>query len=217
MPTASSTARPRRKRQPGSAFKPFVYAWQHSSRAARPTACATTRRSRSASGRRKTTNGKYYGQVTLATALAKSLNSVAAQLAMEVGPGRGGRGSAPHGHRIRAAGQRLDLARHVGGDAARADRRLRAFREWRLQGPKCTSSAASPRRTARCSTRNGYGNTPRVLELDRRRRHDERDDDRRGRPREPARKAAFRLAGGRQDRHEARTRATPGSSASPAT
>ena len=30
--------------------------------------------------------GKYYGRVTLATALAKSLNSVAAQLAMEVGP-----------------------------------------------------------------------------------------------------------------------------------
>jgi penicillin-binding protein 1A len=32
-------------------------------------------------------NGKYYGKVTLTTALAKSLNSVAAQLAMEVGPG----------------------------------------------------------------------------------------------------------------------------------
>ncbi len=31
-------------------------------------------------------NGKYYGKVTLTTALAKSLNSVAAQLAMEVGP-----------------------------------------------------------------------------------------------------------------------------------
>lgn len=31
-------------------------------------------------------NGKYYGRVTLKTALAKSLNSVAAQLAMEVGP-----------------------------------------------------------------------------------------------------------------------------------
>ncbi len=33
-------------------------------------------------------NGKYYGKVTLATALAKSLNSVAAQLTMEVGPRR---------------------------------------------------------------------------------------------------------------------------------
>jgi penicillin-binding protein 1A len=32
-------------------------------------------------------NGKYYGRVTLATALAKSLNSVAAQLVMEVGAG----------------------------------------------------------------------------------------------------------------------------------
>ena len=32
-------------------------------------------------------HGKYYGRVTLATALAKSLNSVAAQLVMEVGPG----------------------------------------------------------------------------------------------------------------------------------
>lgn len=31
-------------------------------------------------------NGKYMGQVTLATALSHSLNSVAAQLVMEVGP-----------------------------------------------------------------------------------------------------------------------------------
>lgn len=73
------------RRQPGSAFKPFVY-------------LAAVEQGRSPESVRNDApiqigkwtpenyNGKYYGRVTLRTALAKSLNSVAAQLAMEVGP-----------------------------------------------------------------------------------------------------------------------------------
>ncbi|MEO5326115.1 transglycosylase domain-containing protein [Mesorhizobium sp. CC13] len=73
------------RRQPGSAFKPFVY-------------LAAVEQGRSPDSVRNDApiqigkwtpenyNGKYYGRVTLRTALAKSLNSVAAQLAMEVGP-----------------------------------------------------------------------------------------------------------------------------------
>ncbi|GHC80310.1 transglycosylase domain-containing protein [Limoniibacter endophyticus] len=73
------------RRQPGSAFKPFVY-------------LAAIEQGRTPMSMRndapitignwtpKNYGGKYYGQVTLTTALAKSLNSVAAQLAMEVGP-----------------------------------------------------------------------------------------------------------------------------------
>ena len=45
--------------------------------------------------------GKYFGPVTLATALAKSLNSVAAQLAMEVGPKTVVSDRAPPGHHVR--------------------------------------------------------------------------------------------------------------------
>ena len=73
------------RRQPGSAFKPFVY-------------MAALEQGRTPDSVRNDApisignwtpdnyGGKYYGKVTLATALAKSLNSVAAQLAMEVGP-----------------------------------------------------------------------------------------------------------------------------------
>lgn len=73
------------KRQPGSTFKPFVY-------------LAAIEQGRTPDSVRNDApikigkwtpgnyNGKYFGQVTLATALSHSLNSVAAQLVMEVGP-----------------------------------------------------------------------------------------------------------------------------------
>lgn len=72
-------------RQPGSAFKPFVY-------------LAALEQGRTPSSIRNDApvkignwtpdnyGSEYFGPVTLTTALAKSLNSVAAQLAMEVGP-----------------------------------------------------------------------------------------------------------------------------------
>ena len=73
------------RRQPGSAFKPFVYmaALEHGRT---PDSIRNDAPIKIGKWTPENYNGKYFGRVTLATALAKSLNSVAAQLAMEVGP-----------------------------------------------------------------------------------------------------------------------------------
>lgn len=73
------------RRQPGSAFKPFVY--MTALEAGRtPDSVRNDAPIRIGNWSPDNFKGKYYGKVTLATALAKSLNSVAAQLTMEVGP-----------------------------------------------------------------------------------------------------------------------------------
>ncbi len=74
------------RRQPGSAFKPFVFlaAMEQGSS---PDSVRNDAPIRIGKWTPENYNGKYYGRVTLATALAKSLNSVAAQLVMEVGAG----------------------------------------------------------------------------------------------------------------------------------
>jgi penicillin-binding protein 1A len=73
------------RRQPGSAFKPFVYmAALEAGRT--PTSVRNDAPIKIGKWTPENYGGKYYGKVTLATALAKSLNSVAAQLTMEVGP-----------------------------------------------------------------------------------------------------------------------------------
>jgi len=73
------------RRQPGSAFKPFVFlAAMEQGRT--PDSVRNDAPIKIGKWTPRNYNGKYYGKVTLATALAKSLNSVAAQLAMEVGP-----------------------------------------------------------------------------------------------------------------------------------
>jgi penicillin-binding protein 1A len=73
------------RRQPGSAFKPFVFlAALEQGRT--PDSVRTDAPIKIGKWTPDNYNGKFYGKVTLATALAKSLNSVAAQLAMEVGP-----------------------------------------------------------------------------------------------------------------------------------
>ena len=72
------------RRQPGSAFKPFVYmAALEAGRT--PDSVRNDAPIRIGKWTPSNYNGKYYGKVTLSTALAKSLNSVAAQLTMEVG------------------------------------------------------------------------------------------------------------------------------------
>lgn len=73
------------RRQPGSAFKPFVFL-AALEQGRRPDSLRNDAPIRIGKWSPENYNGKYYGQVTLTTALAKSLNSVAAQLAMEVGP-----------------------------------------------------------------------------------------------------------------------------------
>ncbi|RWE71860.1 transglycosylase domain-containing protein [Mesorhizobium sp.] len=73
------------RRQPGSAFKPFVY--MVALEAGRtPDSIRNDAPIKIGKWTPDNYGGKYYGKVTLATALAKSLNSVAAQLTMEVGP-----------------------------------------------------------------------------------------------------------------------------------
>lgn len=73
------------RRQPGSAFKPFVY-MAALEQGRTPDSVRNDAPIKIGKWTPENYNGKYYGRVTLATALAKSLNSVAAQLAMEVGP-----------------------------------------------------------------------------------------------------------------------------------
>jgi penicillin-binding protein 1A len=73
------------RRQPGSAFKPFVFlAALEEGRT--PDSVRNDAPVRIGKWTPENYQGKYFGKVTLATALAKSLNSVAAQLVMEVGP-----------------------------------------------------------------------------------------------------------------------------------
>ncbi len=73
------------RRQPGSAFKPFVFmaAMENGMTPDRVVNDAPIRIGKWAP---KNYNDKYYGEVTLTTALARSLNSVAVQLAQAVGP-----------------------------------------------------------------------------------------------------------------------------------
>ncbi|MBT1158099.1 penicillin-binding protein [Aminobacter anthyllidis] len=73
------------RRQPGSAFKPFVY-MAALEQGRTPDSMRNDAPIKIGKWTPENYNGKYYGRVTLKTALAKSLNSVAAQLAMEVGP-----------------------------------------------------------------------------------------------------------------------------------
>ncbi len=73
------------KRQPGSAFKPIVYlaALENGNT---PSSIRQDMPIRIGKWRPKNYDNKYRGAVTLKTALSKSLNTIAAQLTMEVGP-----------------------------------------------------------------------------------------------------------------------------------
>ncbi|MDS7595779.1 transglycosylase domain-containing protein [Agrobacterium tumefaciens] len=75
------------KRQPGSAFKPFVYVAALES-GLTPYSLRNDAPVRIGNWTPENYEKKYRGEVTLATALANSLNTIAAQLVMEVGPDR---------------------------------------------------------------------------------------------------------------------------------
>jgi len=71
-------------RQPGSTFKPFVYL-PALEQGKTPNSIRNDAPIRIGNWTPRNAGGKYMGRVTLTTALSHSLNSVAAQLAMEVG------------------------------------------------------------------------------------------------------------------------------------
>lgn len=73
------------KRQPGSAFKPFVYAAALEN-GATPGSVRNDAPIRIGKWTPENYDEKYRGPVTLSDALANSLNTIAAQLVMEVGP-----------------------------------------------------------------------------------------------------------------------------------
>ena len=73
------------KRQPGSAFKPFVYAAALET-GLRPDSIRNDAPVRIGNWTPENYDEKYRGPVTLSNALANSLNTIAAQLVMEVGP-----------------------------------------------------------------------------------------------------------------------------------
>ena len=74
-------------RQPGSAFKPFVYlaALEHGMT---PDSVAVDQPITIGGWSPKNDNGKYSGEVTLRRALAQSINTVAVRLNQDVGRGR---------------------------------------------------------------------------------------------------------------------------------
>lgn len=73
------------RRQPGSAFKPFVYMTAMENGRS-PDSMRNDAPVKIGKWAPENYGDKYYGRVTLEAALARSLNSVAAQLVMEVGP-----------------------------------------------------------------------------------------------------------------------------------
>lgn len=73
------------RRQPGSAFKPFVFL-AALERGQTPASLRVDAPVRVGKWAPENFRGKYQGEVSLTEALAQSLNSVAVQLAMEVGP-----------------------------------------------------------------------------------------------------------------------------------
>ena len=75
------------RRQPGSAFKPFVYMAALRNGYV-PDSIIDDRPIKYGKYAPKNYGKKYYGPVTLKTALAKSLNSVAVQIAYDVGPSK---------------------------------------------------------------------------------------------------------------------------------
>jgi len=73
------------KRQPGSAFKPFVYAAALEA-GARPDTVMNDAPVKFGNWSPENFDEKYRGPVTIASAFAQSLNTIAAQLVMQVGP-----------------------------------------------------------------------------------------------------------------------------------
>ena len=129
-------------RQPGSAFKPFVYltALEHGHT---PDDMVNDGPVDIHGWKPQDFEGHFKGEMPLIEAFAESSNSVAAQLTAEVGP----REVARTAHRLGIAsplvGSVVAGAGHFGRDAAGADRRLCALRQWRQRRRRPSASSAS--------------------------------------------------------------------------
>ena len=93
-------------RQPGSTFKPFVFL-AAMEQGYTPDSMAVDQPIRIGNWQPENYNNKYLGRVTLRTAMANSLNSVAAQLASNVGP-----------KNVVAVAHRLGITSRLGNDAS---------------------------------------------------------------------------------------------------
>ena len=118
------------KRQPGSAFKPFVYL----AALEKGLTPDTVREDAPISVKGwnpENYSREYFGPVTLTKALSLSLNTVAVRLGLEVGPKTVVAHRPSPRHRVRPRAQRLDRAGHLRSHAARTRRRLRRLRQRR--------------------------------------------------------------------------------------
>ena len=141
------------RRQPGSAFKPFVYlaaleaGW-------RPGNTIDDRRRcgigdwQPAQLRRQVPRQRS----PLAEAFAHSVNTAAVRLAQTRRAGAGGGDGAPARRRLAAAAGALDRAGHLGGEPARAHRRLPAVRHRRRPPAAVRGDRGRGRRRRRRST-----------------------------------------------------------------
>ena len=132
------------KRQPGSAFKPFVYltALEHG---LTPDTVREDGPIAVKGWKPENYEHEYMGPVTLTQALANSLNTVSVRLTLEFGPAAVIRTAYRLGINSTARAQRIDRARHLGSLAARTRLRLRAVRQWRLcRCRRMWSSACAP-------------------------------------------------------------------------
>ncbi len=106
------------KRQPGSAFKPFVYltALEHG---LTPDSVRQDAPIKIGGWQPENYGHEYYGPVTLTKALALSLNTVSVRLTMEFTPAAVVRTAYRLGIASQPRAQRFDRARHLGGLTAR--------------------------------------------------------------------------------------------------
>ncbi len=186
-------------RQPGSAFKPFVYA-AALEQGATPDSVRNDAPVRIGDWTPENYEKRYNGPSRSPMRWRIRSTRLRPSSSWRRAPA-GDQGRASHGHRGRSAAECVDCARYVGSDADGPDGVLRAVHEWRLQGDTACRAPYHDRqgqgalreylrRAAACS-RTEYC------------RHDERHDDAcRQRGHGQGRKA-FRLAGCRQDRHDA--------------
>ena len=135
------------KRQPGSAFKPFVYL-AALERGLTPDTIREDKPIDVKGWKPENYSREYFGPVSLTEgARAVAQHRVGAPHPRGRSEGGGAR-RAPHGHRVEARAERLDRARHLGSlrDGARLG--LRAVRQWRHRGRAARDRARAHRRTA---------------------------------------------------------------------